>query len=166
MNISPTVTSSEKVHSLYEKSEGLAVSIAVIGAYVFMSLIFWGISGFANRKKKEEKTPVLLKASKWAIAGVFVLTTVIYSLFLTLAYSTILLSWKQLPYSQGWKAASVIDIILIVGLMVLAGLSWLGIGKTENKSYWSIWGKINFSIMATLCVVFIWSFSYWDLLGI
>ncbi|NPD90455.1 MAG: beta-lactamase family protein [Asgard group archaeon] len=166
MNFSPTVVASEKVHPLYEKSEGLSVTIAVIGAYIFMSLIFWAITGFTNRKRKEEKAPTILRVAKWTVAGVFILTTLIYSLFLTYSLSTILLDTEQLIYSQGWLVASIIDIILTVGLIVFTGLSWLGLGKVENKPYWSTWGKINYSIMATLCIVFTWSFGYWNLLGI
>ena len=166
MNFSPTVVASEKVHPLYEKSEGIAVTIAVIGAYIFMSLIFWSITSFTNRRKKEEKAPVLLRAAKWTVAGVFTLTTLIYSLFLTYSLSTILLDTERLMYTHGWLVASIIDIILIVGLIVFAGLSWFEIGKVENKPYWSIWGKIHYSIMATLCIVFTWSFGYWNLLGV
>ena len=166
MNFSPTVTASEKVNPLYEKSEGLAVTIAVVGAYIFMTLVFWCISGFANRGKKEEKNPILLRLAKWAVAGVFVITTVIYSLFLSLIYSKILLDFEPLPNSEAWFAVSIIDIILILGLLIFSGLSWLDFGNKEKKPYWTLWGRIHYTIMSLLCVVFVWSFSYWHLLGI
>jgi hypothetical protein len=165
MNFSPTVVASEKVHSVYKQSEGIAVTIAITGAYIFMSLIFWAITGFINRRKKEEKPPIILRAAKWLVAGVFVLTSLTYSLFFSLAYSTILLDSEQLIYSSGWLAASIIDIVAIVGMLVFAGFSWFNISKIEEKPYWSTWGKINYTIMVLLSIVFIISFSFWQFLG-
>ena len=166
MNFSPTVVASEKINPLYEKSEGLAVIIAVVEAYIFMSLVFWGIRGIVNRKKKEQKDPLLLRSARWAAAGMFAVSTLIYSLFLTLSYSTILLDFETLPYANAWFAVSIIDIVLIVGLLVFSGLSWLDLGNKKKKPYWSLWGRIHYSLMSVLSVIFIWSFSYWHLLKV
>jgi hypothetical protein len=66
------------------------------------------------------------------------------------------------PYPPSWFIAllvlPIVTAVLSIILLVLAVLAW------KNR-YWSLGGRLHYSLVTLAGLVFVWLASYWNLLG-
>ena len=141
--------------------ETVAFQQTLIGFFVLVLLsacIAWPI-GYLFRKQPSQST----RSSRLArlLAG---LTSGLNLMFLIgLALALFLIDQWEFTYGMPPVVIALLFIplltaILTVGLLVFAVLAW-----TDN--YWSVLGRLHYSLVALAALVFIWFVNYWNLLG-
>ncbi|MFW9853070.1 MAG: serine hydrolase domain-containing protein [Candidatus Thorarchaeota archaeon] len=159
--VSPVV-SYEKIHPIYKDSDILAVILIIAGSIYLISISGWGIDAFFKRRKGETKQPVILKAARWWMFGMFLYSSISIILLAAKTYDMIVLNTEILIEFPGLLAFSIVDLILIGGAVVFCILSWLDIGKAENKSFWKLFEKIQYTILTGLGFLLLWCFIFWN----
>lgn len=164
-NFVPSIVSYEKVHPIHKDSDVLAVILIVAGAIYLISISGWGIDAFFKRQKSNIKKPILLRTARWWISVVFLLSSISIILLAAMSYDIIILNTEILVEFPGLLAFSIVNLILIGGTIVFCILSWLEIGKVENKPFWRLFDKIHYTVLTSLSFLLIWCFTFWGFFG-
>lgn len=132
-------------------SSGLMIAATL----VFLSAVLgWPILLLFGRGSKT-------RPAAWArwLAGITALVFVVFLVTLGLGLSNVMeVAFSIPPLVQvslrlGWAAA-----IGSVAVVVAAVLAWRG-------RYWTLWGRLHYSLVALAAVAMVWFMSYWKLLG-
>jgi hypothetical protein len=62
------------------------------------------------------------------------------------------------PLAQAALALALLATVLTAGVLVYAGLAW-------RRQWWSLGGRLHYSLVALTTLAFIWELNYWNLLG-
>jgi hypothetical protein len=49
--------------------------------------------------------------------------------------------------------------------VILTGAAWMGWNSPSRRPYWSLGGRMHYTLVALAGVAFVWWLSYWNLLG-
>lgn len=142
--------------------------LALLGvcALIFLSALLAGIFGGLARLARRKASPVPSNLARLARAAA--LLVAFLDLAATLAFLAITLFSGQLmttlvPYGQmstinAILTAWLLAAVLAVALLPLAVLAW-------RRSFWSLAGRIHYTLVAAAAGAFVWFLSYWNLLG-
>jgi len=144
--------------------ETLSVQLGFLAAclVVFLSaVIVWPARYLMQRLHKQ--SPRLPQAAKaaWLIAGLVSLLYLVFVIGVPLS-AWVIGVWK-LVYGVPRLIGALfylppIAAALTLSLPVLALLAW-------NRGYWSLWGRVHYTLVAIVAIAFIPFLSYWNLLG-
>jgi hypothetical protein len=127
---------------------------------VFLSaLVIWPF-GLLNGGKELFR---LAKLGRWvgSLASLLLLTGFIgglYAGFIMQIADLPTVAFGVSPLLAAMLWISLIGAILGISTPVFAFLAW-------KDSYWSVWGRIHYSVLAVSTLAFVWWLNYWNLLG-
>jgi len=52
----------------------------------------------------------------------------------------------------------------LIVLVLTLGLGWFVV-KAWREGYWSVFGRVHFTLITLAAVAFVWFVNYWNLLG-
>jgi hypothetical protein len=52
----------------------------------------------------------------------------------------------------------IVGAVLGIGVLIFAFLAW-------KKKYWTVYGRLHYSLILLSGLVFLWLLNYWNLLG-
>src|SRR5512138_2697421 len=129
---------------------------------IFLStLIIWSVAGLIRwlRKQPREKEPNALWARRAAVlvSGL--------NLIYIVALLAILMFLGQGAFVDGTPPVVIalyslplLSTVLTFAMVVYTVLAW-------QKHFWSLLGRIHYSLIAMAALSFLWFLNYWDLLG-
>ena len=128
---------------------GLVVGSAVI----FLSaVLLWPLAWLITRRTRP-RSPRQAGAASWLAWT----TCVLYVLF-PIVFVIGIADLSITPLAQGALAMALIGALLTVGVVVYAGLAW-------RWRWWSLGGRLHYSLVALAALAFVWDLHYWNLLG-
>ena len=105
------------------------------------------------------------RTARWLAFVNFILFAII-TLFLQLKInSDIVLEVEINQVFGGLLIFPYLFIISTVSLLVFAGFAWTGIKDKVRKPYWTLFGRVHYSIYTLLSIALVGLIAYWNLLG-
>jgi CubicO group peptidase (beta-lactamase class C family) len=137
------------------------------GTLLFLgALIAWPVGFFVGRRRRSaaaQPTPLPARLARWA-AALFGLLLLVSLLGFLLIFADILpgfgvprLWFGTPPLLNFLLALSYVLGGLALGILVLAVLAWV-------RRFWSLGGRIFYSLLALMAVLLTWALVYWNLL--
>jgi CubicO group peptidase (beta-lactamase class C family) len=148
----------EKV-SWYETD---AFQLILIGFFVlaFLSVLAWPVDSLIRRLRKRPAQPS--RPALWAryLAGLVSALNLVFVVGLVVRLGQVLsgVFYRTPTYFVALLVIPLLTAILTVGLVVFTVLAW-------RDDYWSVLGRLHYSLIAVAALVFIWCVNYWNLLG-
>jgi len=111
-----------------------------------------------SRQKAATSPPAAARAARWT-AWFFAVLNLVFLLVLALTLSDIgnvifgLPDWLAALFFVPWLAA-----VLAAALVVFAVLAWV-------RGWWTVWGRLLYTLLALLSAGYVWFLWYWNLLG-
>lgn len=141
----------------YEGPEAMLGSFGVFLMVFLSPLILWPIVSLVQRIRK--RAPSATAASKWArwLAGIVSGLNFIFLVGLLLTFGEELV-FGVTPIVLGLLTVPIITSLLTLAVLVMAFLVW-------KDGYWSIMGRVHYSLITLAALVFILWANYWNLLG-
>jgi len=146
----------------------LHLGLFLTGTLLFLgAIVAWPISFFIGRRKRSDAaqaTPLSARLAHWA-AALFGLLLLLSMLGFTSFFMDILpgfgvpkLYFETPPVLNFLLALSYVLAGLALAILVFAVLAWL-------RRYWSLGGRIFYSLLAVMALLLTWVLLYWNLLG-
>ncbi len=133
-NFFPSVISYEKINPIHVNSQLHYALVIAIGAIYTLILALWGLDGVFRIKRKEKRRSKMERLSKWWSFGVYVFGAIPIIVFTTKSSNVIILASETKEKLSWLIAFSYIDTILILGLLILSGISWYNFSSiARNK---------------------------------
>ena len=159
MKLNPT-TAYEKV----PWHDDLSINLSLLGGctLLFLSTLIWPVGLIINRCPSKPKEPKKLAiAARWLAGGASVINLLflmgLLSLFLAKPADAEFL-YSLSTFLLVLLATSMIAAILAIGSAVFAAMAWKG-------SYWSLPGRIHYTLVALSLLAFVWWLNNWNMLG-
>jgi CubicO group peptidase (beta-lactamase class C family) len=126
----------------------------------FLSVLVWPVASLVGRlRRRQVNDPRLARITRWLAMAAGILNLVFVAAFA--ATLTQGLSGAS-PYPPSWFVAllvlPILTAILSVVLLVCTILAW------KNR-YWSLVGRVHYSLVTLVALAFVWLANYWNLLG-
>lgn len=139
---------------------GFQVSLIAFLVLAFASVLVWPVAHLIRRLRRLEthdSRPARLARLLAASLGILNL------LFMVGFVGTLMQGLAgALPYPPSWFVAllviPVLSSILAVVLAIFAVLAW-------KDRYWSVVGRLHYSLVTLFALAFVWFVNYWNLLG-
>ncbi len=122
------------------------------------ALVAWPSSWLLNRRKSKT-TDRMQALARWAAALACVADIGFVTGFLLL----LTMAYNDLAYGVPLTLLAVLTIPIIAALLTIAALGFTIIAWYRN--YWSLPGRIHYTIVTIGLVAFLWFLKYWNLLG-
>jgi CubicO group peptidase (beta-lactamase class C family) len=148
----------EKV-SWYETD---AFQLSLIGFFVlaFLSVLAWPVGSLIRHLRKRPAQPS--RRALWAryLAGLVSALNLVFVVGLVVRLGQVLsgVFYRTPTYFVALLVIPLLTAILTVGLVVFTVLAW-------RDDYWSVLGRLHYSLIVVAALVFIWFVNYWNLLG-
>ena len=148
----------EKV-SWYETD---AFQIGLIGFSVlaFLSVLIWPVGYLIRHLRKRPAQPS--RPALWAryLAGLVSALNLVFVVGLVVRLGQVFsgVFYGTPTYFVALLVIPLLTATLTVGLVVFTVLAW-------RDDYWSVLGRLHYSLIAVAALVFIWIVNYWNLLG-
>ncbi len=148
----------EKV-AWYERDSFQLVVITFL-VLAFLSVLAWPTAHLIRRLRRQsaqDARPARLARQLAALLGILNLVFIVgFAAALTQGLT------GKLPYPPTWFVAllviPVLTTVLSLALLVFAALAW-------KDRYWSLAGRLHYSVVTLAALVFVWFAEYWNLLG-
>jgi CubicO group peptidase (beta-lactamase class C family) len=148
----------EKV-AWYERDSFQVVLIMFL-VLAFLSVLAWPTAHLIRRVRRrsaQDPRPAGLARQVAALLGILNLLFIVgFAAALTQGLT------GALPYPPSWFVAllviPVLTTVLSLVLLVFAALAW-------KDRYWSLAGRLHYSVVTLAALVFVWFAEYWNLLG-
>lgn len=128
---------------------GLVVTCVV----VFLSAaLVWPLALLMNRRKQTRSPRQAGVASRLAYA-----TSLLFMLF-PIIFVAGIADASITPLAQAALGVALLAAVLTAGVLVYTGLAWWG-------RWWSLGGRLHYSLVALATLAFVWELNYWNLLG-
>jgi hypothetical protein len=126
----------------------------------FLSVLVWPVASLVGRlRRRQVNDPRLARIARWLAMAAGILNLVFVAAFA--ATLTQGLSGAS-PYPPSWFVALLVlpmlTAILSVVLLVCTILA------LKNR-YWSLVGRVHYSLVTLVALAFVWLANYWNLLG-
>lgn len=141
----------------YEGPEAMLGSFGVFLMVFLSPLILWPISRLVRRIRKRSPTATVASMRTHWLAGIVSGLNFIFLVGLLLTFGEDLV-FGVTPMVLGLLAVPIITSLLTLVLLVMVYPAW-------KNGYWSIMGRVHYSLITLAAVVFIWWANYWNLLG-
>ncbi len=141
----------------YEGPEAMLGSFGVFLMIFLTPFIFWPLGRLVRRiRKRSPAATVVSKRTRW-LAGIVSGLNFIFLAGLLLTFGEELVFGVS-PIVLGLLAVPIITSLLTFVLLVMVYPAW-------KNGYWSIMGRVHYSLITLAAVVFIIWANYWNLLG-
>ncbi len=148
----------EKV--LWYERDMVQLGLIVLLLLGFLSALAWPVTALVRRLRKgQTHDPRLASLARWLASAVAIL-----DLLFVAGFAAVLMQGLSgaSPYPPPWFIAllvlPIVTAVLSIVLLVLAILAW------KNR-YWSLVGRLHYSLVTLAGLVFVWLANYWNLLG-
>jgi hypothetical protein len=148
----------EKV-AWYERD---TVQLGLIGFLLicFVSVLAWPVTALIRRlRKRQAHDPRLARIARWLAFAMAILNlafVVVFALVLMQGLS------GARPYPPYWFVGllvlPVLTALLSIALLGCTVLAW-------RDRYWSLVGRVHYSLVTLAALAFVWLANYWNLLG-
>jgi CubicO group peptidase (beta-lactamase class C family) len=148
----------------FEKQEGVeatsfqnAVSIPSLTLFL-LTLVIWPVGAFINRRKGITHPP-LASAARWASVGMIVLNVIIAASILLALFPFVNgMLYGDVTLNAIMSTLASIAAVLALGTTVFVGLAW-------KQEYWTLVGRIHYTLVTLAGLGFAWWLNYWNLIG-
>ncbi|MFC1910977.1 hypothetical protein ACFLXC_06895 [Chloroflexota bacterium] len=149
-------TAFEKL-SWYEIPEIMLGGLLGLMIVFLLPLILWPIGNLVRRLRKQTASATLTsKRVRWLAIIVSGLNLVFFiGLFLTFGENLV---FGMSPVVQVLLVIPIITSLLTLALLVMVALVW-------KNGYWSILGRVHYTLITLAAVGFVLWVNYWNLLG-
>ncbi len=126
----------------------------------FLSVLAWPVAALIRRLRgRQTHNPRLARIARWLATVVAIL-----DLVFVVGFAAVLMQGLSGggPYPPSWFVAllvlPLVTAVLSVALLVLALMAW-------KERYWSLVGRLHYSLVTLAALAFVWLANYWNLLG-
>jgi hypothetical protein len=148
----------------YEKLEGVetkrfqnSVSLSSLALFL-LTLVIWPVAAFINYRKGKAQSR-LARVARWLSAGMIVLNVaVVASLFMMIFPSAMGIMVGDVTLDRTVLTFATIASALAFISIVFAGLAW-------KQKYWTLLGRIHYTLVTLAGLAFAWWLNYWNLIG-
>ncbi len=141
-------------------------SLFVFCAIIFLSaLIIWPIGVIRNRLRRKERAPPNFRRARWVAGGESLLNALFVVLMFVIMLNQTALGITFYPILTVVLILPIISCAFTAATTIFSVLAWWGKGNLENKPYWSIWGRLHYTLITLAGLFFIWYLIFWNLLG-
>jgi CubicO group peptidase (beta-lactamase class C family) len=148
----------EKV--LWYERDVVQLGLIVLLLASFLSVLAWPVASLVRRlRKRQGHDPRLARIARWLAMAVGIL-----NLAFIVGFAVTLMQGLSGggPYPPSWFVAllvlPIVTAALSIVLLALALLAW-------KDRYWSLVGRLHYSLVTLAGLVFVWLVNYWNLLG-
>jgi CubicO group peptidase (beta-lactamase class C family) len=134
-------------------------SLLAVFTILFLSTLVWPIRALfrllCKREKKKEDAP---RSARW-LSGMMGILYLFFLFGLVIVFSNIIEFFYGVPHL--FKVILVFPLlstVLTIGVLIFTFLAW------KNK-YWSVCGRLHYTLVALASLAFLWFLDYWNLLG-
>jgi len=123
-------------------------------------VLAWPVASLVRRLRKQPANdPRLARMARWlAVAAAGLNLVFIVAFAATLAQG---LSGAS-PYPPSWFVAllvlPILTSVMSIALLVCTILAW-------KRRYWSVVGRVHYSVVTLAALAFVWLADYWNLVG-
>jgi CubicO group peptidase (beta-lactamase class C family) len=136
--------------------------IGLIGFFVlaFLSVLAWPVGSLIRRLRKRPAEPSRLPLQARYVAGLVSALNLIFVVGLVVRLAQVLsgVFYGTPAYFVALLVIPLLTAILTAGLVVFTVLAW-------RDDYWSVLGRLHYSLVALAALGFTWFANYWNLLG-
>jgi hypothetical protein len=136
--------------------------LSLIGFFVlaFLSVLAWPVGSLIRRLRKQPAAPSKLARQARYLAGLVSAFNLVFVVGLVVRLGQVLsgVFYGTPAYFVALLVIPLLTAILTVGSVVFTVLAW-------RDEYWSVLGRLHYSLIAVAALVFIWFVNYWNLLG-
>jgi len=141
------------------KTPGFHYSLLAICMILFLSTLGWPVSAlsklFCGRKKEIPGAPWLVRM----IAGGM---SALYIIFLIGMFSTVS-DYMELIFGVPPLLKILLILPILSALLTIGALFFVYVGW-KNK-YWTVCGRVHYTLVVLASLFFLWFLAYWNLLG-
>ncbi|MBC2764235.1 MAG: serine hydrolase, partial [ANME-2 cluster archaeon] len=134
------------------------ILLGVSMVFFLSALIAWPVIALYNRLKKFEAYTLRTRQARWVAWGMsalYVLFLVGMVIILSDIYSIFYSIPPLLPFVL---ALPLVAAVLTIGAIGFTVLAW-------KKHYWSVIGRVHYTLVILASLGFMWFLNYWNLLG-
>jgi len=136
--------------------------LSLIGFFMlaFLSVLAWPVGSLIRRLRKRPAAPSKLARQARYLAGLVSALNLIFVVGLVVRLGQVFsgVFYETPAYFVVLLVVPLLTAILTVGLVVFTVLAW-------RDDYWSVLGRLHYSLVTLVALVFIWFLNYWNLLG-
>jgi CubicO group peptidase (beta-lactamase class C family) len=147
----------------YEKRTGIHTSDFQLGlvlpglAIFLLALVIWPVGYFVNRRRGNTQ-PRLANVARWLSAAMIVLNLLFLVGLVTVLLSPLTIMVGNVAPQRVILAVGSLAALLALGTLIFVGLAW-------KQRYWSVWGRIYYTLVTLAGLAFAWWLNYWNLIG-
>ncbi|MFN8492737.1 MAG: serine hydrolase domain-containing protein [Caldilineaceae bacterium] len=139
-------------------ASGLNFTLIGLCALLFLSIIIWGPIGFWINRRFRLGRPFRERLASW-VAGLLSLLSLAFLIGFIILFSNPqtalgLPAWAQILFALPWGIA-----VLAIFMLLFMLVAWA-------RRYWSIPGRIHYTLVTLAALAFVWWLIYWNLLPI
>jgi hypothetical protein len=125
-----------------------------------VTLIAWPIGAWINsrRGKRAGASSVLSRPARWVAAAICVLHTLFIIGIALVTANPFELVYGIPALLHVSLALALLAVVMTAGLLIFAVLAW-------KDGYWSLLGRMHYTLLTVIVLAFTWWLSYWNLLG-
>jgi CubicO group peptidase (beta-lactamase class C family) len=148
----------EKV-AWYE-TDTFQLSLIVCLVLALLSVLAWPVAALIRRLRgRQTHDPRLARIARW-----LAIVVAVFDLLFVVGFAALLMQGLSggEPYPPSWFVALLVLPVLTGALtVVLLVLAWM----TWKNRYWSLVGRLHYSLVTLAALAFVWLTNYWNLLG-
>ena len=135
----------------------IQIGVLLLATLAFLSTLIWPIGFWMNRFRQKTTSPSSAGQRAHWLAGVVCVTNL-------LAFSIIMMNLGPTlgmgvpTLMKGGLLLLMLTSILTLGMIIACSFAW-------TKRYWTIFGRIHYTIITLSALLFVWWLTYWNLLG-
>jgi hypothetical protein len=146
----------------YEKVawyDGTNFNYVLLGSCIilFLSTLLWPMGSLFNRCRGKTEGPA--RAARWLAGGASILNL----LFLTGLVAMSAIASMSLIYSTPAYLIALAMVAIIAAMMAVVAVAFAA--SAWRKGYWSIAGRLHYTLVVAAGLAFIWWLQNWNLLG-
>ncbi len=153
----------ERTHPLYFGLEIQPILVAAIIIVIFISLAYWGVKGLINAFKKKEKDPKIQRIARWSFLLNISLAAATLIIIAIKLDSDILLVSETVKAFSGLLVFPFLYLLSVVASIVFISYAWTGVRSMMRRPYWTLFGRIHYSILVLFSIVLVGIFASWHL---
>jgi hypothetical protein len=141
------------------KTPGFHYSLLAICMILFLSTLGWpanALSKLLCRRKKE------IPGGPWLVRLIAGGMSVLYIIFL-LGMISALSDYMELMFGVPSQLKILLILPILSALLTIGALFFAYVGW-KNK-YWTVCGRVHYTLVVLASLVFLWFLAYWNLLG-
>ena len=148
----------EKVASYEKDTFQLGLTVGLVLA--FLSVLAWPVASLLRRvRRRQAHDPRQARLARRLAMMVAILNLLFLAGFAAALMQSLTGAW---PHPPPWFVTllvlPILTTVLTILLLVLAVLAW------KNR-YWSLGGRVHYSLVTAAALAFVWLANYWNLLG-